>query len=64
MMRVLHIAPAVFGDDGVVGGAERYALELAKHMATEVSTQFAAFGDQIRTDQIGDLAVRVLGPAT
>ena len=31
-MRVVHIAPAVFGEDGVVGGAERYALELAKYM--------------------------------
>src|SRR5271169_3892949 len=42
-MRVLHIAPAIFGEDGVVGGAERYALELAKHMAAEVPTLFAAF---------------------
>lgn len=63
-MRVLHIAPAMFGDDGVVGGAERYALELAKHMAATVPTQFAAFGDQPRTGQMGELAVRVLGPAT
>jgi glycosyltransferase involved in cell wall biosynthesis len=63
-MRVLHITPAIFGEDGVVGGAERYALELAKHMAAEVPTQFAAFGDHPRTEQVGDLSVRVLGPAT
>jgi len=24
--RVLHIVPALFGTDGVLGGAERYAL--------------------------------------
>ncbi len=63
-MRVLHIAPAVFGEDGVVGGAERYALELAKYMAAEVPTLFAAFGDRARTEQVGDLAVHVLGPAS
>jgi len=63
-MRVLHIAPAVFGEDGIVGGAERYALELAKHMAAEVPTLFAAFGDQARTEQMGALPVHVLGPAS
>jgi len=63
-MRVLHISPAIFGDSGVVGGAERYALELAKHMAAEVPTLFAAFGDQPRTEQMGDLPVHVLGPAS
>jgi glycosyltransferase involved in cell wall biosynthesis len=63
-MRVLHIAPAIFGEDGIVGGAERYALELAKHMAAEVPTLFAAFGDRARSEQMGDLPVRVLGPAT
>jgi alpha-maltose-1-phosphate synthase len=62
-MRVLHLAPAVFGEDGVVGGAERYALELARHMAAEVPTLFAAFGDRRRTQQVGDLPVHVLGPA-
>src|ERR1700733_3632710 len=63
-MQVLHIAPAIFGEDGVVGGAERYALELAKHMAAEVPTLFAAFGEQARTEQMGDLKVHVLGPAS
>ena len=37
--RVLHIVPALFGaDDGIVGGAERYALELARHMAEVTPT--------------------------
>src|SRR5688500_5377834 len=31
--RVVHIVPALFGAQGVVGGAERYAFELARHMA-------------------------------
>ncbi len=63
-MRVLHIAPAIFGTKGVIGGAERYALELAKHMAAEVPTEFAVFGDEARTEQVGGLPVHVLGPAT
>ena len=62
-MQVLHIVPAVFGDTGVVGGAERYALELAKHMAEEVPTRFVAFGDKNEEYELGKLAVRVLGPA-
>jgi hypothetical protein len=28
--QVVHVVPALFGDGGVFGGAERYALELAK----------------------------------
>ena len=37
-MRVFHVVPALFGADGIIGGAERYALELARHMALEVPT--------------------------
>jgi len=62
-MRVLHIAPAVFGDGGVIGGAERYALELARHMADEAPTTLATFGDKEEERQVGQLRVRVLGPA-
>jgi glycosyltransferase involved in cell wall biosynthesis len=62
--RVLHVVPAVFGGDGVFGGAERYAFELARHMAREVSTTLVSFGDRpaILTTPEG-LRVRVLGPA-
>ena len=35
-MKVVHIVPALFGPSGVVGGAERYALELARQMAERV----------------------------
>ncbi len=61
-MNVLHIVPALFGPDGVLGGAERYALELARHMAAEVPTRLLAFGDSPRQEQVGRLAVRVAGP--
>jgi glycosyltransferase involved in cell wall biosynthesis len=61
-MSVLHIVPAIFGKHGTVGGAERYALELARHMAEEVPTTLAAFGEESREQQIGRLRVRVFKP--
>lgn len=61
--RVLHIAPAMFGENGIMGGAERYALELARHMSEEAPTRFAAFGDKPDEYKMGRLQVRVLGPA-
>jgi glycosyltransferase involved in cell wall biosynthesis len=61
-MRVLHIVPAQFGaEDGIVGGAERYALELARHMANEVPTGLVAFGDRERRESTGNLDVHVIG---
>lgn len=61
-MRVLHIVPKLFGsDDGIVGGAERYAHELARHMAREVSTTLLSFGEEDRDEEIDRLCIRVLG---
>jgi len=60
--RVLHVVPAIFGEKGVVGGAERYVLELARHMADELPTRLVTFGDQPDTHRMGQLEIRVLGP--
>lgn len=60
-MRVAHITPATFGEDGVWGGGERYALELARHMADEAETVLIAFGPRDRRDRIGNLEIRVIG---
>lgn len=60
--RVLHLVPALFNaDDGVVGGAERYALELAKHMAAETPTTLLTFGGRDRQETLGGLHIRVIG---
>ena len=62
MTRVLHLVPALFGDgDGVVGGAERYALELARHMADETPTTLVSFGERERRETLGRLKIRVIG---
>ncbi|MBV8453762.1 MAG: glycosyltransferase family 4 protein [Deltaproteobacteria bacterium] len=59
---VLHIVPALFGAaDGITGGAERYAFELARHMATEAPTRLLTFGERERRERNGNLCVRVIG---
>lgn len=60
-MRVLHMVPALFGTSGIVGGAERYALELAKAMAKHTQTRLVTFGDEDRAYRDNALDVRVLG---
>jgi glycosyltransferase involved in cell wall biosynthesis len=60
--RVVHIVPALFSDDdGVVGGAERYVLELARHMADVVPTSLVTFGRREREETVGALRIRVVG---
>ena len=60
-LKILHVVPALFGHGGVVGGAERYALELARHMAEVAPTTLVTFGDEARCETVGSLQVRVLG---
>lgn len=60
-LKILHVVPALFGREGVVGGAERYALELARHMAEVAPTALVTFGDEGRRETLGGLKVRVLG---
>ncbi|MET0626298.1 MAG: glycosyltransferase family 4 protein [Pyrinomonadaceae bacterium] len=60
--RILHVVPALFGaGDGVFGGAERYALELARHMGEHAPTTLVSFGDAERVETLGSLRVRVIG---
>jgi glycosyltransferase involved in cell wall biosynthesis len=59
---VLHIVPALFAsDDGILGGAERYAFELARHMAHQAPTRLLTFGERERQERNGDLEVSVIG---
>ena len=60
-MRVLHLVPALFGPAGIVGGAERYAVELARHMADRVPTRLVTFGHAAEESRVGKLDVRVIG---
>ncbi len=61
-VRILHIVPSLFGtSDGVFGGAERYAFELARHMGEHAPTTLVSFGDAERVQTFGNLRVRVIG---
>jgi glycosyltransferase involved in cell wall biosynthesis len=58
----VHIVPALFGPEGVIGGAERYAYELARHMAERTPTTLLSFG-RARAERVhGSLRIVVLGP--
>lgn len=61
---VVHLVPALFdSNDGIIGGAERYVLELARHMADVVPTRLVTFGTRDRDERIGSLRIRVIGGA-
>ena len=59
---MLHVVPRLFGrDHGIVGGAERYALELARHMADELPTSLVCFGDgHEQHETLGRLNIHVI----
>jgi glycosyltransferase involved in cell wall biosynthesis len=52
--------PALFGPSGIVGGAERYTLELARHMAARTPTRLLTFGAEASHTRIDQLDVRVV----
>lgn len=61
--RVLHVVPAVFRKDGgVLGGAERFVTELARHMAEVVPTEVLTFGPVAEAWDLGKLRVIVRPP--
>ena len=60
--KVIHVVPALFrADGGVLGGAERYVLELARFMAREVATELLTFGPEAGRERVDDLDITVLG---
>jgi glycosyltransferase involved in cell wall biosynthesis len=62
-LRVIHVAPTVFGSGGLYGGGERYPLELARALAAEADVRLVTFGDRPGCwREPGGLRVRVLRP--
>jgi glycosyltransferase involved in cell wall biosynthesis len=63
-MRILHVAPTAFGDEGLFGGGERYPLELARalHALDGVDCELVTFGPRARRTEVDGLPVRVLRP--
>jgi len=64
VLDVVHTVPALFHEaDGIIGGAERYAFELARHMADVAPTTLVTFGRDDFQETFGNLRVKVLGNA-
>ena len=61
-IRVLHVAPTAFGDDGLFGGGERYPFELAHALAQVdgVQCEFVTFGSVPRMQVVDGLQIRVI----
>lgn len=60
-MKVAHISPTFFGKGSVIGGGERYALELSRRMARQVTTALFTFSQHINWPVVeweGDLEIR------
>ncbi|HEV7516510.1 MAG TPA: hypothetical protein VGR07_09445, partial [Thermoanaerobaculia bacterium] len=56
--RVAVVYPTPFGEDGIFGGGERYALELARALARQVPTRLVTFGDRPGIRQDDELEIR------
>jgi alpha-maltose-1-phosphate synthase len=60
-MRVVHVAPTLFGPGGIFGGGERYPLELGRALAGRVECELVTFGPEARAwREASGLRVRVL----
>ena len=59
-MRVVHVAPTLFGPAGIFGGGERYPLELGRALARHVDCELVTFGRARRSWAEGGLRIRVL----
>lgn len=61
-LSVCHTVPALFDvHDGILGGAERYALELSRYMARKTPTTLISFGTRERRETLEQLSIRVIG---
>jgi glycosyltransferase involved in cell wall biosynthesis len=60
-MKVAQISPAFFGEDSVVGGGERYALELARRVSRHAEVTlvtFSRFLDRTLVEREDELEIR------
>lgn len=62
-MRIVHVAPTPFGSAGILGGGERYPLELSRALASETDCELITFGPRGGSYlEPGGLRVRTLPP--
>jgi glycosyltransferase involved in cell wall biosynthesis len=60
-VRVIHVAPTPFGQDGLFGGGERYPLELARALASHIECELITFARHTHlVDESSGLRIRTL----
>jgi glycosyltransferase involved in cell wall biosynthesis len=62
MPKFAHIVPLQFGQEGIHGGAERYAYEMALAMSERFSIKLITFGKEPRAYSDGKLSIEVIQP--
>jgi glycosyltransferase involved in cell wall biosynthesis len=60
--RVAVVYPTPFGEDGIFGGGERYAHELALALARRTPTRLVSFGSRPRREFAGPLEISIHEP--
>jgi glycosyltransferase involved in cell wall biosynthesis len=60
--RVAVVYPVLYGEDGIFGGGERYALELARALSRRVPTRLISFGSRRGKRLDGGLSIHVYEP--
>ena len=58
-MKIVHVSPTYFSEESVLGGAERYAQELAQAMSAIEPTTFASLGPRRLSWSTGPLRVEI-----
>ncbi|MEL7357714.1 MAG: glycosyltransferase family 4 protein [Cyanobacteria bacterium J06560_6] len=58
-MKVVHITPTYFDADSLIGGGERYPIELARSLANDVDTTLVSFSAERRSYRIGKLKIEI-----
>lgn len=61
-LKILHVSPTYFSPDSVMGGGERYVLELAKAMASYAEVRVLSFGSKEHIFYDGPLSVSIKKP--
>ena len=61
-LKILHISPTYFSPDSVMGGGERYVLELAKNMSKHDHVKILSFGKKNETKHDGALTIVIRKP--
>lgn len=58
-MKVIHITPTYFDDSSIIGGGERYPMELASLMADIVDTTLVSFSSKRYSYNQGNLKIEI-----